>query len=151
MGCQGLSLQQQCLEASEELKASCEAIGTYGGLLLPLLSSPFLPPTESDRSRTKPCQHKRWRTESALTTDGTNVMDASQALSSVAPHKSVAKLCQLRMLHRTRLSASLMSGFATPKLYGQKKKKNSECACPRLNFQPVELVSVQLMEMNVSP
>lgn len=73
------------IEASEELEASCEAIGTNGRLLLPLLSSPFLlPPTESSRSQIKPCQHQRWRTQSALTTDGTNVMDASQALSCCA-------------------------------------------------------------------
>lgn len=32
------------IEASEELEASCEAIGTSRRLLLPLLSSPFLPP-----------------------------------------------------------------------------------------------------------
>lgn len=53
-------------------------MGDFSFLFSHPLSSP------SHQEQIKPCQHERWRTESALTTDGTNVMDASQALSSCA-------------------------------------------------------------------
>lgn len=42
------------------------------------------PRTKNSGSRIEPCQHGRWRTESALTTDGTNVMDAAQSPSCCA-------------------------------------------------------------------
>lgn len=47
-----------------------------------LFSHPLSSPTHQEQI--KPCQHEQWRTESALMTDGMNVMDASQALSCCA-------------------------------------------------------------------